>query len=1362
MKASYLLFGVCICIAVGAVAGYAAPVSSFIEGPLTENLMQDVQVEVSSASSPPDGKYGALNMLDGDAGTRWASGAHPNRPVSITVTFAEPVTLDTLVLIETDMSRLYMHIKTLRVVFPDGEPVTEELQDKPGSHIIRFPERTTQTLTIELADAYSDKHYFGIQELLAFHDPDEEIKPMIPPRERWRNVDLTERGRDYHPCVYITPDDVERAKENIEKHEWAQSYFDQVIRSAESCVDHDAEWIREHCPPENACFAYGSTGCPICGARWGTWGGANCSFDRPGTVKCSNGHILPNDEYPDDGTGYVGEDGRKHFFVGSYNAWVVETYQKWCKYLSEAYLLTGEEKYAETCANLLDAIAEIYPTCTAGSWDYAGHSDPSKVSGRLNRPYYQTARVLVTLVDYYDKIYNSEVLDEPSFVEGMTRRENIEKNMLKNAAWYCYEKSLAGGLNNGFADYIRGSLSVGCLLGIEAYVDWAIDGPYGIYSLVMNNADRDGRYVETALCYSNHARRLYLTYADPLKNWRSEAYPEGLNLYNDPVFRSFYVLPTLEMDCCGHWPRYGDCGPDVRKNPPPENYFDATDYSFAEQIWAQTTDPQVKEDFAALVHFLAGDRLEQLRAGSRMKEWMLYHSGGIPEDGGDLPERLLRRITDTHVLGQKGMVFLRTPANPAQQACLVRYGPVLNHGHYDALNINYFGLGYEMTYDLGYSNGATHTQVGWAKTTAAHNTVMINETRQGTGAEDIKGGTMHFTVAMPGLQATDVDSDDIYRSKGCDLYRRFLALVGDGPNSYLLDIFNVRGGDRHDYILHALSDDISFDGLQMSERAEGSLAGPDVNWGERQMNDGFLSGVAHTPYWVAPPDNGLGFMMHPRRADGDTLWRATWQLPEESDHFRLTMLPQENTEIVNAWAPGIYPHYPRAEYVMARRQADTGDLRSTFVGLMEPYGPPMHTGGIRAQELVTSAETDEGVIKYISGHDIVLFQANEIGGAMDITLDLDESGDYYFVIEPYRSPAYGTAQFILDGQPLGEPYVGQAGAISSAEPLVFGPMELQAGEHTLTVKTVEGPGSHPWMGVASVDFATEDPRNGSEAAPVPVIQRAGRLEASDGSTALAVMLESGGIDRFFYAMDPGQYTADGDLQLDGRLAHIRTDVDQVTAAHLVGRRIAAPGFEMRLAKGQHTGTIRRIDYENNRIYTDADLPTDGRLKWQNITFSSPDYVRNTAYTINEIRREGDMSVIDLGTQRLVLGKAVLERDPPTETLLTSLVPHDYDRAKFGNARFFDGKRLMKPDGSVSTQIASTKYGQPMQIEVQSTEGLSQGDTLYYVDLKPGDEFVVNNWASLTVDPTGAISIAGTDDVTITRGDQELQWDWEPQ
>ena len=40
-----------------------------------------------------------------------------------------------------------------------------------------------------------------------------------------------------------------------------------------------------------------------------------------------NGHVLPDDDHPDEGEGYTGPDGRIHYFVGSYNAWVTETLQ---------------------------------------------------------------------------------------------------------------------------------------------------------------------------------------------------------------------------------------------------------------------------------------------------------------------------------------------------------------------------------------------------------------------------------------------------------------------------------------------------------------------------------------------------------------------------------------------------------------------------------------------------------------------------------------------------------------------------------------------------------------------------------------------------------------------------------------------------------------------------------------------------------------------------------------------------------------------------------------------------------------------------------------------------------------------------
>ena len=498
-----------------------------------ENFALEAQVEASSAASPADGKYGPPRAIDENHGTRWATAADVQPPQWLELTFAETITIDTIIIEQSDLDTLYANAERIELTFSDGATVEAELEDRCDGQIVRFDEHETNSLRIALLSAFELKTYFGIDEIAVFHDPDQVVKTVMPPRQRWENPDLTAHGREVHPCVNKLPEDVERARENIVRYPFLADYVASMQESADEWVERSDEWLLEMLPEPGAAFAYGFTGCPICGAKWGTWRGARCSWDNPGHVTCANGHVLPDEEHPDPGTGYVGDDGRIHYFVGSWNAWVVENLQyRALRPLCLTYLLTGDERYAQKAAFILDALAQIYPECDAGSWDYP--SNPP--SGRFCRPWYQVARVLIHYVDFYDEIFNSPALDEPSLVEGMTRRANIEENLLRNGAWYCYEQSLKGGLHNGEADYVRGALAVGCVLGIDDYVDWALDGPYGIRSIIANNADRDGRYFETSIGYALHARDLYLTFTEPMRNYRSDAWPQGIDLYADPKF----------------------------------------------------------------------------------------------------------------------------------------------------------------------------------------------------------------------------------------------------------------------------------------------------------------------------------------------------------------------------------------------------------------------------------------------------------------------------------------------------------------------------------------------------------------------------------------------------------------------------------------------------------------------------------------------------------------------------------------------------------------------------------------------------------------------------------------------------------
>lgn len=738
-----------------------------------------------------------------------------------------------------------------------------------------------------------------------------------------------------HPGVYLTPEDVARARENVRRYGWARRTADGIIGEAERWMKRDEAWLRAAVPRAGAAFAYGSTGCPICAGSWGTWGEARASFEDPGHVVCANGHRLPDKDHPDPGTGYTGKDGRIRYFVGSYNAWVVETLTfRAAGNLAYAYSLTGEERYAARAAVILDALAAVYPECDKGSWDYP--SNPP--SGRFNRPWYQVARVLVHYVDFYDQIRAAKALDEPSVRPGFTRRRNIEQNLMRDAADYCFRESQKGGLTNGMADYIRGALAVGLLLDIPEYIKWAVDGPYGIHSLLENNIDRDGGYFETSTLYASHTRSLYSSFLEPLRNF-------GVDLYKNAWARRFYELHSLAQECAGHSPRYGDSGPDTRKASAQARPFNREDYEYLQRLYARTTDAPEARSLAGTIRWLANGREEELRVLDNPRRdamsghfeesrWMLFHGRDLPNVPAALSADSRRRLLSSHFMGQKGIVVLRAGEGEASQAVLLRYGPSLTHGQFDDLNINYFARGYEVTYDLGYGNAATHTQVGWAKQTASHNLVIVDEKPQ--LQKSGSGGSLHLFAGTPLVKLAEASSEASYASAGVSLYRRVVALIGKGPDAYLLDIFRVRGGSQHDYGFHSLGGSPAFSGMTMGPEEPGSLAGPEIDWGERQLNDGYLSGVPQRPYWIPPPGNGFGFLVHPRRTRTDNGWSATWQADVDT-RIGLHMPSAAGTEVITATAPGIVASQPKANYVFARRRGEAG-LASEFVAAIEPHG----------------------------------------------------------------------------------------------------------------------------------------------------------------------------------------------------------------------------------------------------------------------------------------------------------------------------------------------------------------------------------------------------------------------------------------
>lgn len=1318
------------------------------------NLAKGAQIAASGSAGAPGQKYSAETAVDGELNTWWASSTFPKYPVELTLDFPQAIRLDTLAVVQADNPQLYSPWKRVRIEFSDGSSVEEEWPDDSLPRVVRFGARDADWVKVLVVEAHHpDRHYVTAREIMAFLDPDRKVKPNMPPTFDWKHKDLTPQGMPVHPCVYLTPEDVTRARETLKTAAWAQEWFEGVKSQADQWMEKSEEWLVSVIPEKGACFAYGFSGCPICSASWGTWGGARCSWDKPGKVTCANGHVLPDEDHPDPGTGYVGPDGRIHYFVGSYNAWVVETLEaRAVANLALAYTLTGEDKYADRAGFILDLLADIYPSCDAGSWDYP--STPP--SGRFCRPWYQVARVLVHYVDEYDQVFNSASLDKPSIREGMTRRENIELNLLRNGAEYCYEQSLKGRLHNGEADYVRGALAVGCCLGIPWYIDWAYDGPYGILSFVRNNVDRDGRYFETSAMYADHTRSLYLTFAEPLFNYRSDKYPSGINLYDDRQFQSFYVLPQLSFSCIGKTPRFGDSGPDTARSYLPKRPTNQFDYRLAERLYARVSDPADRAKFGGLLNWLSAGDPEAMRHSDGEMPWLLFHGRALEADpDAALDPRLARKISQCELFGQKGFVFLRDGEGPSAQALLLRYGPSLNHGHLDDLNINYYARGFEVTYDLGYGLGSTHTQVGWGRQTASHNLVLVDEKPQrseGSGT----GGSLHQFADLPGLKLVEASSENSYVNQGVSVYRRLLAMAGEGDRRYLVDLFRVRGGKQHDYLLHSFGEQATFEGVELPEPAEGSLAGPDIRWGDMQLNDGDMKGFPGRPYWNPPPGNGLGFLMAPQAATCDENWSATWSLPGEQDFLKATILGQPGTEVITARAPGIYPLLPKTRYAIARRKSD-GDLSSNFVAILEPYGL-RHTGDtVQAGDLAPLARVTAGSTKMVTGIGVLLFQAEKSGDEMTVPFSVERAGQYVITLGHYQSPSYGSVQVLVDGLPLGDLVTGTAGAVGPAVPARLGELALDAGQHTLALRlTKDDNAGHFWFGMTSISLTPAGQEEPAE--PRPFITSARRLSVDSAGdeitpTGIVVELEDGATDVFLSAGDAEKSRQFSGLAVPlrfrGRFAHLRLRGGRVEQADLSGARELRFGdLTIACAQDQYSGTVTGVDEAASVVDVDAQLPADGRLNGQVVLFDNPLYSRNTAHRIARVENTPTGSRIYLESATLVLGTGILEDDPGSQQEFASLLAHEYATCDSADGtQFMSGKLLKARDAQ--TRVIRTRLGQLMRYTVESTEGFRAGTEFAICDAQVGDTLSIPAVAHVETGARSGYSATGNVAVTVS-------------
>jgi hypothetical protein len=493
------------------------------------------------------------------------------------------------------------------------------------------------------------------------------------------------------------------------------------------------------------------TGCPNCeeGSQENqlAW-----TIQRPGEVFCRHCDIrYPNDRYPDDRilrvknpTGKIQEypywddaDGYHHFFQAKGWYEAREYFADAARELGRAYAETGDAAYARRAALILNRFAEVYP-------GYCVHFD---------YPFRQ--KILFSS----DQTFPYPVSDFRAAKWSWWAYMDIPEDLLA-----AYELILPSGVMDAAT---RNRIKTDLFRASVAFVRGYPPALSNMDPTLLRGLIRAGKLLKEPDYIHDAVDRIGALvsgqfFADGV--WR-----EGAVSYHRQTVNGLNSLIEL-LD------GYHD----------PEGYLH----------------PASGERFEDLD---LAKRFPILAKAQRIPELLRYPNGRVvpfhdtwASEGGQPAEE----VSGPLLLPALGQARLALGRGADQVQAHLHFSGGYGHQHGDVLAMTLFAVGQERLADIGY----THTRHRkWTISTLSHNTVMVDGRDQHMGSEsEPSDGDLLLWVPGDGpLQAVEASGERAYPGTA-QVYRRLLALVGvpdSEGDGYVIDIFRVQGGSRHEYVL---------------------------------------------------------------------------------------------------------------------------------------------------------------------------------------------------------------------------------------------------------------------------------------------------------------------------------------------------------------------------------------------------------------------------------------------------------------------------------------------------------------------------------------------------------------------------------
>ncbi len=798
------------------------------------------------------------------------------------------------------------------------------------------------------------------------------------------------------PCTLYKAADVAKARENVKRYPWAQAIVSGWQRSVDYAMQQNRDFFEEMIPELTPWTTYGQN-CPACVGKQSSMGECglyNWSVRDPDKLVCKYcGTVYPNEDYPETGsmtcpkmgqtfTYYETPEERAHpdenpaKYAFKWVSWPIHT--SWTGIirarkagycagnilpLAKLYALTGEAKYAERCAWILDTFAKRYPNwlfhtyngtvadcppaeaaANLGKHGRGGKFPKDVIIDPFNRHQFKDYATLCNgfwgagrygcsgsdggfilgCTVAYDLIHEAEHEDgTPVITPEMNKRivdDLIMAGTIDTEHW--------NDINNKAGRGRALSAATAILFGRPQAARRALEG----FETLMNNCFHFDGFCKESPSYSSmhlgmmrDIPEILRGYSDPPGYQPDDGERfDNLNPFEHVVRYRLALESMVRMLAPhGHYPCIGDTHHSAGLSP----------------VYVEILTDRYSHDYAGLL-----ETVQKAKLADRGSEYALWYRD--PDMRADAEANL--PLYSEWFPGWQ-VAVMRGPDPYGDTALYLNAYAYHGHRHQDTLGLIYYAFGKEIASDRGYIWDDPRN--AWTGGTLSHNLVTVDAANQ---QRKDRHSTLELFGTAPGIQVTQASANAYDQ---CDRYQRTCAFVQlPGKQTYTVDFFRVSGGELHQYGF--------------------------------QCNGELIDLSAPTPQ----PTNEDHKWLHKLRAcEPQGPFSATWRY--EDVDMQLTVLSPIHRLLI-ADAPGWRSdrgselNAPPIQQIFAERTAaaaGTESLSSDFVAIMAPHDS-QNKSPILAARLV---------------------EIEDAGSALVVEVKLADRTDYIISAGDYEQREYG-------------------------------------------------------------------------------------------------------------------------------------------------------------------------------------------------------------------------------------------------------------------------------------------------------------------------------------------------------------------